>query len=701
MNPTASCSHCLLPIGRLGQQREVNGETHVFCCYGCCLAYQVHHGESNEPEAALLLIRIGVGAFLAMNIMLFSLLLYSGAFGAGDGATAHLVHWLLWALATPLVVVLGGPFMAGAWRAARGGQLSTDTLVSVGTLAAYGFSAYQVWNGSAAVYFDTVTMVLILFTLGRYLEAHGRVQAARSLAPMLAAERAEVRLVLGGIETLQPVRAIRPGAVVRILPGERIAVDGAVIEGRSECNEAILTGRAEMQAKTPGAPVHAGSINGTGQLLVRATAAGSDTHWVRISRLVRGALARKSLSGNTVDRLSAVFIPVVLLLAAGTLWFWSGRAPLEQALLAGLAVLVVACPCSLGLAAPLATTLGIGFAAQRGILLRSGGVLEKLARIKAVAFDKTGTLTEGRPQVLRISAHDATEHDVLYYAAALATASEHPLAKAIAEAARDQALGATAGGDVQAHPGAGISGRVDGRPAAMGSAAFLSALGWQVPGAWPASPQGCTLVYVGWEGSARGVIALADRLLPEAVKVMAALRQRDMPVLLLSGDREAAVAQTATKLGIPAWRSELMPENKVGALQAWMKRHGPTAMVGDGLNDGPVLAAAAVGVAVGGATDLARESADIVLPERALENLPWLFQLAARVRGSIRANLAWALGYNVIALALAASGLLQPVIAAGLMAGSSLVVVARSLSARRGYASRAADQAPVVGPASA
>ncbi len=372
MNPTASCSHCLLPIGRLGQQREVNGETHVFCCYGCCLAYQVHHGESNEPEAALLLIRIGVGAFLAMNIMLFSLLLYSGAFGAGDGATAHLVHWLLWALATPLVVVLGGPFMAGAWRAARGGQLSTDTLVSVGTLAAYGFSAYQVWNGSAAVYFDTVTMVLILFTLGRYLEAHGRVQAARSLAPMLAAERAEVRLVLGGIETLQPVRAIRPGAVVRILPGERIAVDGAVIEGRSECNEAILTGRAEMQAKTPGAPVHAGSINGTGQLLVRATAAGSDTHWVRISRLVRGALARKSLSGNTVDRLSAVFIPVVLLLAAGTLWFWSGRAPLEQALLAGLAVLVVACPCSLGLAAPLATTLGIGFAAQRGILLRSG-----------------------------------------------------------------------------------------------------------------------------------------------------------------------------------------------------------------------------------------------------------------------------------------------------------------------------------------
>lgn len=692
MTAATTCVHCLLPIGRLGQEREVNGEAQAFCCYGCCLAYQIHHGEREEPEAARLLIRLGVGAFLAMNIMLFSLLLYSRTFSPGDWEE-RLIHWLLWILTTPLLLVLGGPFLAGAWSAARSCRLGADTLVSIGVLAAYGYSTYQVWTGSEGVYFDTVTMVLVLFTLGRYLEARGRVQAARSLAPMLAAERAEVRVVSDGTDTIVAAREIQTGAVVRILPGERIAVDAVVVEGRSECNEAILTGRLEVQLKVPGVRVHAGSINGAGQLLVRATAAGNATRWVQISRLVRDALARKSLLGNTMDQLAAAFIPVVLLVAAGTLWFWSGRAPFEQALLTGLAVLVVACPCSLGLAAPLATTLGIGLAAQRGILLRSGGVLEKLARIRSIAFDKTGTLTQGRPQILQISTHGATEQEMLDYAVALANASEHSLAKAIARAGRNQGSGAGAASAVRAKPGAGISGRVHDRFAAMGSAAFLRGLGWQVPAGWPSSPPGCTLVYVGWEDKVHGLIALADRLLPEATELMAKLRQRDVPVLLLSGDREAAVAQTATMLGIPFWHAELMPEGKIDALRDWSKWHGPTAMVGDGLNDGPVLAAATVGIAVGDATDLARESADVVLPERALENLPWLFDLAVQVRRTIRANLAWALSYNLVALTLAASGMLQPVIAAALMAGSSLLVVVRSLQTRNGYGAGEAGRA--------
>lgn len=694
MNPVATCSHCLLPVGRLGQEREVGGETRTFCCYGCCLAYQVHHGERDEPDAAALLIRIGVGAFLAMNIMLFSLLLYSGTFGAEDDATAQLVHWLLWLMTTPLLIVLGGPFIAGAWQAARQRRLSSDTLVSIGALAAYSYSAYQVWHGGSAVYFDTVTMVLVLFTLGRYLEARGRVQAARSLAPLLAAERAEARVVRDGIDAMLPVRLLQAGAVLRILPGERIAADGVVLEGRSECDESVLTGQPEPQVKSPGAPVHAGSINGTGQLLVRATAAGLATRWVQISRAVRDALARKSLLGDTVDRLAAAFVPLVLLLAAGTLWFWSGRVPFEQALLTALAVLVVACPCSLGLAAPMATSLGIGLAARRGIVLRSGGVLEKLSRIRAFAFDKTGTLTGGQPRVLKVLAHDSAEQQVLRHAAALANASEHPLAKAIAAAGRGPDAVAS---DVRAHPGAGVSGRVDGRSTAMGSAEFLSALGWRAPAALRAGLADATLVYVGWEGEVHGLIVLADQVLPEAAGLMAALRQRLLPVLLLSGDREAAVAPVAVRLGIPQWRSQLTPEAKVAVLQDWARRHGPTAMVGDGLNDGPVLAAAAVGLAVGTATDLARESADVVLPERALGNLLWLLQLAVSVRASIRANLAWALGYNLVAIALAMFGLLQPVIAAALMAGSSVIVVGRSL--RAGRRASTAPTAPAVQPA--
>lgn len=685
MNIAGTCSHCLLPIGRLGQAREVNGAIHRFCCYGCCLAYQVHHGEKDEPEAASLLIRLGVGGFLAMNIMLFSLLLYSGTLGTADGWLANAVHWLLWILATPLLVMLGGPFIRGAWQAARAGQVTTDTQVSVGALAAYGYSAYQVMRGSGMVYFDTATMVLVLFTLGRYLEAQGRVRAARSLAPMLAAERADVRIVVDGKDTTQPVSAVQPGAIARVLPGERIAVDGIVVEGHSHCDEAILTGQPGMQPKGPGTRIHAGGINGTGQLLIRVTTAGTNTYWIRISRLVRAALARKSLTGEMVDRVAAVFIPLVLLLAAGSFWFWSSRVPFDQALLTALAVLVVACPCSLGLAAPLATTLGIGQAAQRGILIRGGGVLEKLARIKVIAFDKTGTLTEGRPEFVSIAVDDATEREVLQRALALAHASEHPLARAIAREGAARALANTMASKVQAHPGAGIAGNIDGEFCVMGSGVLMTSLGWTIgPGLRVTGAEGNTAVYVGWRGRARGLITLVDKTRPEAGAVVVALHARGIDSLLLSGDGEKAVARLANALNIASWRSELMPDGKVQALQEWTDRYGPIAMVGDGLNDGPVLSAASVGIAVGGATDLARESADATLPEGALTSLPWLVALAARVHRSVLTNLAWALGYNAIALSLAVAGLLQPVVAAGLMAGSSLLIVARSLRANRG-----------------
>lgn len=684
MNATQTCSHCQLPVGRLGQQREVNGETRWFCCYGCCLAYQVHHGEREEPEAAALLIRLGIGGFLAMNIMLFSLLLYSDAFAGADAWLTGLVPWLLWILATPLLVVVGGPFIGGAWQAARQGRLTADTLVSIGALAAYVYSACQVIQGSALVYFDTATMVLVLFTLGRYLEAQGRVRAARSLAPMLMAERAEVRVVSDGIETIQPIRTVQPGTLVRILPGERIAVDGVLIEGHSECDEAILTGQPAPRPKAPGALVHAGSINGSGQILVRASVAGIQTQWIRISRLVREALARKSLLGETVDRVAALFIPWVLVLAVATVGFWVSRAGFEQALLAGLAVLVVACPCSMGLAAPLATALGIGQAAQRGILIRGGGVLEKLARVTGIAFDKTGTLTQGKLQPVSVTVDGATVQEVLCRGSMLALGSNHPIAHAIVAMGRSRGLSVTPAREVRAHPGAGLAGQIEGASCAMGSGAFMAALGWSVPKKMAAmSAPGCTVVYIGWAGHVHGRLALADTPLPGAGKVVAALHQRGLTTLLLSGDDAQAVVPIAATLGIPTWLAELMPEDKVRILRQWAARRGSLAMVGDGLNDGPVLAAASVGIAVGGATDLAKESADVILPEAGLASLPWLLQLASSVRQSVRANLAWAFAYNAVALSLAASGLLQPVIAAALMAGSSLLVVARSLRANR------------------
>ena len=684
-----SCSHCDLPVGRLGRKRDIHGEGHWFCCYGCCLAWQVRIGSHAEPEAAAWLIRLGVGGFLSMNIMLFSLLLYTDAFSGEDAWLRTPVHWLLWALATPLLVVLGAPFFDGAWQALRRGRLGADSLVSIGVLAAYGYSAWQVLRGSGLVYFDTACMVLLLFTLGRYLEAQGRARAARSLAPMLAAERARVRVVEGGVQTLRPVAEVHSGDIACVLPGERIPLDGMVVEGRSECDESILSGQPDPRPKVAGSTVHAGSLNGSGQLLIRATVDGTQTRWVRIGRLVREALAAKSLVGERVDAIASAFIPAVLLLALATGWFWSTRETLESALLAALAVLVVACPCSLGLAAPLASAMAIGQAAQRGILIRSGAVLERLAGLRGVAFDKTGTLTQDQlhPRALRVDG--VTRAQALRRAGSLALGSDHPIALAVQAMARRECGELTAAQATETRAGAGLIGRIDESHCALGSQAFIRSLGWDVPSGLAnptALEEDGTSAFIAWDGRAFARITLAATPVPEAGEVIAALHARGLATQLLSGDGPGAVARIATHLRMHHWQAGLLPEDKVRLLREWQARHGPIAMVGDGLNDGPVLAAASVGIAVGGATDLAKESADVVLPRSGLTSLLWLLDEADRVHRSVRANLLWAFGYNAVALTLAASGQLRPVLAAALMAGSSLLVVARSWYANRARA---------------
>jgi len=407
-------------------------------------------------------------------------------------------------------------------------------------------------QGSDQVYFDTATMVLVLFTLGRYLEAQGRARAARSLAPMLAAERAEVRVLGEGGESMRRVEQVRPGDILRIYPGERIAIDGQVVEGWSECDESILTCQPEPQPKAPGDQVHAGSLNGSGPLSVRASTRGDQTHWIQISQSVREALARKSLVGEAVDRAASYFLPLVLVLAVATVWFWTSRVGFDQALLAGLSVLVVACPCALGLAAPLATALGIGRAARRGVLIRGAGVLERLGRLKGIAFDKTGTLTRGELRPVSVTVDGASEAEVLRVAQALGRGSVHPVARAIA--ARAAACGIAMGSTerVRIRLGAGVAGEVDGVFSAIGSSAFMTQLGWPVPVALaPAAGQAdCTLVYVGWTGRVQGRLDLMDIPRSEARQVVADLMARGLQVQLLSGDERGTVARLEGMLGI-------------------------------------------------------------------------------------------------------------------------------------------------------
>jgi Cu2+-exporting ATPase len=699
------CSHCLLPIRGRGHDRRVQGEDHRFCCYGCCLAFQVSRGEGEESEAAWLLIRLGIGAFLAMNIMLFSLLLYSGTFEQADAEVRQVVHLVLWALATPVLVILGWPLFQEAWRAAADRCLTSATLISLGAGMAYAYSVLAVLTGRPEVYFDTATMLLVLFTLGRWLEASGRARAMRDLAPMLAPERESVTVVDGGAELRVPARQVAAGALVLVRPGERVTVDGVVVEGSSHVDEAVITGESRPVNKVPGSAALAGSINHEGALLIRTTGAATATRWAQIARSVRQALAQPSAAQRLADRIAGAFVPAVLVLAGATVYFWTRWTSFDEALLAGLAVLVVACPCGVGLAGALATTLGIGRLARRGCLVRGGQVLEALAGVRMVAFDKTGTLTSGTTQLTDIATDGTPPDEVLRVAAGLERSSEHPLARAVAAAAAQRGLQPTLARRARAVPGRGILGEVEGERVAVGSDAWFAELQWPVPvelgrRARALEADGATLIVVGWAGRVRGVLALSDRPLPEARTVVQALRRLGLHTALLTGDRAEAADRIAAEVGLDCCEAGLLPDDKRACLEQWRGRGGQVAMVGDGLNDGPVLAGADVGIAVGSATDLARETADIVLPQGGLRLLPWAIGLSRVVRRTILTNLLWAFGYNSIGLGLAVSGHLQPVLAAVLMAGSSLLVVLNSLRLER-FVEPSDDPTPVEASASA
>jgi P-type Cu2+ transporter len=682
------CSHCFLAVGRRPMRVTVNGQSCAFCCYGCCIAFQVKSGKSEEWDAAWILIRLGVGGFLSMNIMLFSILLYTGAFSGADANVLPRIELLLWILATPAVVILGAPFLAETWFNAIHGRLTSSALIVVGVGAAYTYSALAVIEHSARVYFDTATMVLMLFTVGRYLEAVGRARAARDLEPLLAAESECATVVDGGVEHRRQVREIDAGMVVRVRPGERIPVDGVILEGESQTDEAVITGESRHIGKGVGSAVIAGSINLDGPLLIRSSGAGTATRWAQICRSVRDALSRRGATQRLADRVVAIAVPLVLALSLLTVLYWAHHLPIDRALLVGLAVLVVACPCAVGLAAPLATSIGIGRLARSGCLVREPGALEALARTRLIAFDKTGTLTSGEHRIVNIETDGVEADEALARAAGLERHSEHGLARAINVTAAARGLRPIVAREVRIVPGRGIFGSADGQLVAAGNGPFMSDLGWSLePGlsarARSQEAAGHSVVYVGWGGRVYAALSLNDSTLPQARATIDALRRRQLNVTLLTGDTAMAARRIAAAVRIDDLEAKLSPEAKRAALDRRRRDYKVAAMVGDGLNDGLVLAEADVGIAVGSATDLARETSAIVLPINGLWLLPWVVDVARAVRKTILTNLMWAFGYNIIALSLAALGDLQPILATAAMAGSSVLVVVNSLRLAR------------------
>jgi len=604
------------------------------------------------------------------------------------------IHWMLpawaqFALATPVQFIFGARFYVAAWKAVRAGAGNMDLLVALGTSAGYGLSVYE-WASAAGrmphLYFEASAVVIALVLLGKYLESRAKRQTASAIRALEALRPERAIQVVDGREQDVAISALRLDDLVLVKPGERFPVDGEVVEGQSHADEALISGESLPVPKQPGDKVTGGAINGEGRLLVRTQALGAETVLARIIRLVEYAQAAKAPIQKLVDKVSQIFVPTVLLIALATLiGWWLYGAPLETAVINAVAVLVIACPCALGLATPTAIMAGTGVAARHGILIKDAEALERAHEVSSVVFDKTGTLTSGTPRIAHLSAVDGDENNLLTLAGALQRGSEHPLAKAVLDAAAERGLNVPDVSDSQALTGRGIAGTLDGRRLALGNRRMLdesalsagdlraSAEAWEREGrtlSWliEQSPQPKVL----------GLFAFGDTLKPGALQAVQQLAARDIHSHLLTGDNRGSARVVAEALGIQDVHAEVLPADKAATV-AELKKTGVVAMVGDGINDAPALAAADIGIAMGGGTDVAMHAAGITLMRGDPRLVPAALEISRKTYAKIRQNLFWAFVYNLIGIPLAVFGFLNPVLAGAAMALSSVSVVSNAL----------------------
>jgi Cu+-exporting ATPase len=605
------------------------------------------------------------------------------------------MHWMLpawvqFALATPVQFILGARFYVAAWKAVRARAGNMDLLVALGTSAGYGLSIYG-WASAAPgamphLYFEASAVVIALVLMGKYLESRAKRQTAGAIRALEALRPERALQLVNGAERDVAISALRIGDLVVVKPGERFPVDGEVIEGQSHADEALISGESLPVPKQPGDKVTGGAINGEGRLVVRTGALGAETVLARIIRMVEDAQAAKAPIQKLVDKVSQVFVPVVLVLALLTLagWLLAG-ASMEVAAINAVAVLVIACPCALGLATPTAIMAGTGVAARYGILIKDAEALERAHQVTAVVFDKTGTLTSGAPRIAHLAAVDGDENTLLQLAGALQRGSEHPLAKPVLEACQERQLVLAPVQDSRALAGRGIAGTVLGMDLALGNRRLLEETGLQ-PGAladsakaWEA--EGRTLSWLIERGPAPavlGLFAFGDTLKPGALQAVEQLAKRHISSHLLTGDNRGSAQAVAEALGITDVHAEVLPEDKAAHVVA-LKRQGVVAMVGDGINDAPALSAADIGIAMGGGTDVAMHAAGITLMRGDPRLIPAALDISRKTYAKIRQNLFWAFVYNLIGIPLAAFGMLNPVLAGAAMALSSVSVVSNAL----------------------
>jgi Cu+-exporting ATPase len=582
-------------------------------------------------------------------------------------------QWLVLALATPIVFWGGYPFHSAALNSARHRTSTMDTLVSLGTVAAYLWSVFVVVTGSGAhLYFEVAVVVTVFLLAGRYAEGKAKRSAGSALRALLSLGAKEVTVLRDGDEVRIAVGELVVGDVIVVRPGERVGTDGVVIEGTSALDTSAMTGESVPVDVRAGDPVLGGAVNTYGRIVLRANKVGGETQLARMAAMVADAQSGKASIQRLADRVSAVFVPVVLVIAAVTLagWLMTGHS-VNAAFTAAVAVLIIACPCALGLATPTAILVGTGRGAQLGVLIKTPQVLEMVGGIDTVVLDKTGTVTTGRMTLGAVEVARGEDPDaVLGRAAAVEAASEHPVAAAIVGAARARGLAVAPVTDFANDPGTGVSGVVDGTIVTVARAA---------------DSDGRTSVVVAWGGLERGVIRLADAIKPTSAEAIAELKAMGITPMLLTGDNAAVAARVAAEVGIAAADviAGVLPSEKAATISALQARGRRVAMVGDGVNDSVALATADIGMAMGTGTDAAIEAGDITLVRGDLRTVPTALRLSSRTLRTIKQNLFWAFGYNTAAIPLAALGLLNPMIAGAAMAASSVLVVANSLRLRR------------------
>ncbi|WP_411141063.1 heavy metal translocating P-type ATPase [Streptomyces sp. x-80] len=621
-------------------------------------------------------------------------------------------QWLSLTLAAPVVVYGAWPFHKAAWTNLRHGAATMDTLISMGTLAAFGWSLWALFfgtagtpgmthpfeltiartDGSGSIYLEAAAGVTTFILAGRYFEARAKRKAGAALRALLELGARDVAVLRDGREVRIPTAELSVGDRFVVRPGEKIATDGRVVEGSSAVDASMLTGESVPVEVAPGDPVTGATVNAGGRLVVEATRVGADTQLSRMARLVEDAQNGKAAAQRLADRISAVFVPVVIALAVGTLGYWLGTGEgAVAAFTAAVAVLIIACPCALGLATPTALMVGTGRGAQLGILLKGPEVLESTRRVDTIVLDKTGTVTTGVMTLTGVHLADGvTRDEALRLAGALEHSSEHPIARAIAAAAEaaEPSGALPVPEDFANVPGLGVQGIVDGHAVLVGRERLLNDWSQQLTPELAAAKSaaetaGRTTVAVGWDGAARAVLVVADAVKPTCAEAVHRLRALGLTPVLLTGDNEAVAQAVATEVGIDEVIAEVLPEDKVAVIQRLQAQGRSVAMVGDGVNDAAALATADLGLAMGTGTDAAIEAGDLTLVRGDLRAAADAIRLARATLGTIRTNLFWAFGYNVAALPLAAAGLLNPMIAGAAMAFSSVFVVGNSLRLRR------------------